>query len=118
MTDPIERADVLETLTEFRNGIFHDENLRRDNEHDWEAAYTLGKLHDSLYRLPRAAPKTANQIVHRADGWGEDYHTCSKCKKLVPFVDWCQPYCAGCGARFNNYRKWCAKEGKKENGEN
>ena len=114
MIDPIERKDVLDTLTEFRNGIFHDENLRRDNEHDWEAAYTLGRLHDSLYRLPRAKEKTAEQLVEHIKGWGEMTHICSECKKIVPFIDWCQPYCSGCGTLFTNYTDFQAKEPEEE----
>ena len=35
---------------------------------------------------------------------------CSKCKKIIPYIDWCQPYCSGCGAMLQNYKKWCSKE--------
>ena len=109
MIDPIERADVLAELAEFRHGIFHDKNLTSDNKHDWDAAYCMEKLHDALYRLPQAEPQLANQIVKRYPWCGEVHH-CSKCKKIVPFIDWCQPYCSGCGARFRNYHKWCRKD--------
>ena len=109
MIDPIERLEALDAITEFRNGIFHDENLRRDNEHDWEAAYTMGKLYDTVYKIPRAKEKTGYQKVRHVKGWGEEIHLCSNCKKLVPFIDWCQPYCSGCGVRFRNHTKWQAK---------
>ena len=110
MIDPIERKDVLDTLAEFRNGIFHDKNLTRDNEHDWEAAYEMHTLHDRLYRLPRAQTKTGEQIEHKVKGWGEQMHICSECGKIVPFIDWCQPYCSGCGVLFTNYTDYQAKE--------
>ena len=113
MKDPIERFEALKEITDFRNGIFHDENLRRDNKHDWEAAYTLGKLYDRVYRLPKAKEAIGYQKVVRAEGWAETLHLCSKCGKIVPFIDWCQPYCSGCGVRFRNYTKWQAKESRK-----
>lgn len=112
MTDPIERRDVLDTVTEFRNGIFHEKNLTRDNEHDWEAAYEMHTLYDRLYKLPRAKDPIGYQRVIPVKGWSEEVHICSKCKKIVPFIDWCQPFCSGCGVRFRNYHKWVAKERK------
>lgn len=113
MIDPIERLEALDAITAFRNGIFHDENLRRDNEHDWEAAYTMGKLYDAVYRLPKAKDKVGFQKVRHVKGWGEDVHLCSNCGKIVPFIDWCQPYCSGCGIRFRNSTKWQSKERKR-----
>lgn len=110
MVDPVERRAVLDTLTEFRNGIFHDKNLTRDNEHDWEAAYEMHTLHDRLYRLPRAMPNLAYHVVHEFDGWGEEFHLCSKCEKIIPFIDWCQPFCSGCGAQFEDWKDYCQKE--------
>ena len=110
MVDPVERKDVLDTLTEFRNGIFHDKNLTRDNKHDWEAAYEMHTLHDRLYRLPRAVPKTAYHKITKAEGWGEDFHICSECDKIIPFIDHCQPYCSGCGAYFEDWMDYCRKE--------
>lgn len=117
MIDPIERTDALKEISEFRNGIFHDENLRRDNKHDWEAAYTMGKLHDAIYKLPRAMPTAATQIEKEFKGWGEAMHICSNCGKIVPFIDWCQPYCSGCGALFDNWQNYCAEDPELEEGE-
>ena len=110
MIDPIERRDVLDTLNEFRNGIFHEKNLTRDNKHDWEAAYEMGKLHDRLYKLPRAHPNMAYQITREYEGWSELMHICSFCGKIIPYIDWCQPYCSGCGSLFEDYMDYCAKE--------
>ncbi len=113
MNDPIERQDVIDTLTEFRNGIFHDKNLTRDNKHNWEAAYEMHTLHDRLIRLPRAKENTGRQIVKKVKGWSEQTHICSKCKKMIPYVDWCQPYCSGCGVRFTNHQKFQAKQNRR-----
>jgi hypothetical protein len=116
MSDTVERLDVLKVVEEFREGIFHDENLTKDNEHDWEAAYCMQKLYYKLCRLPKSPHEIATQIVKRFP-WEGEYHTYSKCKKIVPFIDWCQPFCSGCGAEFKNYRRWVAKEAESEEAE-
>lgn len=117
MIDPVERLDVLSTLTEFRNGIFHDKNLTRDNEHDWEAAYEMGTLHDRLYKLPRAKPVTAYHQIHEVKGWGEEFHVCSNCGGIIPFIDWCQPYHSKCGAFLEDYVDYCREEEEGEEDE-
>jgi hypothetical protein len=113
MTDPIERLDALNAIEKFRKGVFHSENLRLDNKHDWEAAYTMHKLYDSVYRIPKAKALTAHQKV-KYHPWSGEYHTCSNCGKLVPFIDWCQDYCSGCGAKFRNSYRWCRKGNNNE----
>lgn len=109
MKDPIERLDALDAITAFRVGIFHDKNLTADNTRDWDAAYCMQNLYDAVYKLPAAMPKEGVQEVKQVPLTGE-MHTCSECGKIVPFIDWCQPYCSGCGVRFRNYQTWCAKE--------
>ena len=109
MRDPIERSDALDAVEKFRRGIFHDQNLTKDNEHDWEAAYCMEKLHSDMCRIPRAMPRIGEQIVSK-NTWSGEMHVCSICRKIVPYIDWCQPYCSGCGAFFSNYQNWCAEE--------
>lgn len=109
MKDPVERLDALDAITAFRRGIFHEKNLTADNARDWDAAYCMQELYDAVYKLPAAMPREGRQEVKQVP-WSGEMHTCSECGKIVPFIDWCQPYCSGCGVRFTNYQEWCAKE--------
>ena len=125
MADLISRKLALKEVNDFRNGIFHDENLTKDNKHDWEAAYCMGKLYDNIYSIPRSnngevdyCDDEATQIVEDIEGWGGQTHTCSCCKKIIPFIDWCQPFCSGCGSHFDNYKEFCADDKEEEGKEN
>lgn len=126
MSDLIKKEDVLAAIEEFREETFSEDKKKKwektgNYDHEaWNKAYKMGDLYSKVYRItsvsreeepvPKAGRrKTAIQIV-QFSGWAGEVHVCSKCGKIVPFIDWCQPFCAGCGCRFKNYEDFCRKD--------
>lgn len=123
MSDLLKKEDVLLAIQEFLDelaGKDSQEKFRKTGEFDedaWRKAYKVKDLYSKIYRLPPVEKdeekitkagrrKTAFQIVH-LNGWIGEEHTCSKCGKLVPFVEWGEPFCSGCGSKFSNYTDFC-----------
>jgi len=115
MSDFISREDALNVISDFQFETYgkNDKELTKENQNRWFKAHGMQKLYDRIYQIPCSLKEPeARQVVKQVKWFGET-HLCSKCKKIVPFIDWCQPYCSGCGARFKNYTKWVAKEKRK-----
>ena len=110
MKDTVNRQDVLDEIEKYRSD-FHKENMRRDRKHDWDSRYPLEKLAAGIENLPASVPAAGRQIVKRAP-WTGEYHVCSECGKLIPYIDWCEPYCSGCGCHLEYYRDY--EDEKKE----
>lgn len=118
MSDLIKRKDVLDAIEDFRHGIYNG-NMNTDKDKEsWYRAYKLAGLYDAVYKIPPIEePKPsddsdyleATQEVH-LHNWAGEIHVCSECGKIVPFIDWGQPYCSGCGSRFTNYEEFCRKD--------
>lgn len=120
MRDLINRADALRAIDDYRAVLYSKEGSERArcnrkdfNENAWQAAYKMQKLYDAVYKLIPVKQDafaeqggTARQVVDLLQ-WAGETHTCSSCGKIVPFVDWGQPYCSGCGAFFENYAGFC-----------
>ena len=107
MNDLIKRFDAVKVISDFQFEVY---GKHGEDANDWYKSYGMKNLHDKIYKIPSVSKNEfAREIVGHSE-WDGEYHTCSKCKKIIPYIDWCQPYCSGCGAMLQNYKKWCSKE--------
>ena len=101
--DRINRIDALCEIERFRQGIYCSKE--QNDENDWGAAYSLQALYVRVKRPPRSTPSCGKQLIRHSKLIGK-YHVCSECGKLIPYIDWSQPYCSGCGCLFSNFTEF------------